>query len=504
MATAKKAKPAAAPAAAGKAAPAPAAAAKKKAPSAPAAAAKAPRAAAAAAAAAPAAAMPAAVEAPAKKGQKRAAAPAKATATTPKAPAAAAAAAPAKKQRTTKATKATPAVAAAAAAAADAPTTSAAAPTTKATKTKPRARKASSASADVRAALLASRHLRPPQRAEAASKAGELLPGVERARVERACASLIRFSGDKAEREAGAALPMGDDVADEALQLLVALKRVPEQAGKRKDKPVQLDVPHPMWTLNHLRGSGGAGGSGGGGGAASSSAAAAAAAAPPPAQICLFVRDDNKGSGHRAAKLRLSKIEGGAGVAKVIGTSKLRGKYESHEARRKLCASYDLFLADDRVLPSLPKLLGKQFFRRRKQPIPVRLSGGSGAGWRDLPAAVKRAAASAVLLPPRGTTVVVRCARVAHGAQGCADNVLAALAGVVARVPRGWANVAAAYVKTSDSVALPLYQSAAEAPDAAEAARAAVLAAKRGQRKGQRGRGAGAAAGPAAAAVDSE
>jgi ribosome biogenesis protein UTP30 len=43
----------------------------------------------------------------------------------------------------------------------------------------------------------------------------------------------------------------------------------------------------------------------------------------------------------------------------VIGLSKLRTKYESHEAKRQLCGLYDLFLADDRVLPSLPKLIGK-------------------------------------------------------------------------------------------------------------------------------------------------
>ncbi len=47
-----------------------------------------------------------------------------------------------------------------------------------------------------------------------------------------------------------------------------------------------------------------------------------------------------------------------AGVAKVIGLSKLKGKYEPFEAKRKLCNSYDLFVADDRAVPSLPKLIG--------------------------------------------------------------------------------------------------------------------------------------------------
>ena len=50
-------------------------------------------------------------------------------------------------------------------------------------------------------------------------------------------------------------------------------------------------------------------------------------------------------------------------MAKVVGTSKLRTKYESHEAKRNLCAAYDLFLADERILPSLPKLLGASHMR---------------------------------------------------------------------------------------------------------------------------------------------
>lgn len=63
------------------------------------------------------------------------------------------------------------------------------------------------------------------------------------------------------------------------------------------------------------------------------------------------------GEGHKAAKLRV-KQQKVAGVAKVIGVSKLKGKYEPFEAKRQLCNSYDLFVADDRVVPSLPKLIG--------------------------------------------------------------------------------------------------------------------------------------------------
>lgn len=94
--------------------------------------------------------------------------------------------------------------------------------------------------------------------------------------------------------------------------------------------------------------------------------------------------------------------------SQVVGLSKLRTKYESHEAKRQLSNSFDLFAADERVLPSLPKLLGamvcslpfclsaatfshlcsldvfnhtlpccagKSFFKKKKQPVPVRLTG---------------------------------------------------------------------------------------------------------------------------------
>ena len=66
------------------------------------------------------------------------------------------------------------------------------------------------------------------------------------------------------------------------------------------------------------------------------------------------------GEGHKAAKLRV-KQQKVAGVAKVIGVSKLKGKYEPFEAKRQLCNSYDLFIADDRVVPSLPKLIGTTY-----------------------------------------------------------------------------------------------------------------------------------------------
>jgi len=63
------------------------------------------------------------------------------------------------------------------------------------------------------------------------------------------------------------------------------------------------------------------------------------------------------GEGHKEAK-QYVKQQKLAGITKVVGVSKLRTKYEAPEAKRQLCSLYDIFLADDRVIPSLPKLLG--------------------------------------------------------------------------------------------------------------------------------------------------
>lgn len=53
-------------------------------------------------------------------------------------------------------------------------------------------------------------------------------------------------------------------------------------------------------------------------------------------------------------------------LTKIVGVSKLKTKYKPFEIRRQLCNEFDLFLADERVLPLLPGMLGKVFFEKKK------------------------------------------------------------------------------------------------------------------------------------------
>lgn len=200
---------------------------------------------------------------------------------------------------------------------------------------------------------------------------------------------------------------------------VIALKKIPQE--KRNDKPIRIPLPNPIYSLEGV-------------------------------EICLFVKD-HKGEGHKAAKAKL-RDDPIAGVAKIIGISKLKTKYESHEAKRQLCNSYDLFMADERILPSLPKLIGKSFFKKKKQPVPVKLSVKDWAGQ------VQKAREATYLFLSGGSSLSVRVARSSQTEEECVDNIMAALAGAVERIPGNFGGIKALYLKTAESVALPIYQDA--------------------------------------------
>jgi ribosome biogenesis protein UTP30 len=281
--------------------------------------------------------------------------------------------------------------------------------------------------------------------AAAALAAASKLPGLKHEQVSRAVASLIKHA---AEQQAKAAGQLFEE--DELIYVTLALKRSPHPAGPKKVKPLRLPLPHPLMTTEG-------------------------------AEVALFVKD-SKGEGHKAAKARLAKFTARGGVNKVIGLSKLRTKYESHEAKRQLCGLFDIFLADERILPSLPKLIGKSFFRKRKTPIPVDITAAS------FPEQVKRAVEqSTFMAPPAGSCVTVRAARCGMGAAAAAENVLAVVAAAAARVPKKWANVQAVYVKTSESVALPVYQVLPDKPVRIEGGGSAAAAADMDQEMGSEG-----------------
>lgn len=108
------------------------------------------------------------------------------------------------------------------------------------------------------------------------------------------------------------------------------------------------------------------------------------------------------------------------------------------------------------MLPSLARLLGKAFFRAKKQPVPVDLRG------RDWRMPVSDAVRATYYFRGGGSCVNVRVARSSFTAAQVADNVEAALRSLVPKLSGAagkWSGVRSVLIKSAASASLPVYQS---------------------------------------------
>lgn len=238
-------------------------------------------------------------------------------------------------------------------------------------------------------------------------------PGLEVDQVALAVAALLQHvagQAAKADDAAGAALVDSD--TDVPVSVILGFKLMPDRARVR---PLLLRLSTPLYTSG-------------------------------VAEVCLIVKDPQ-----RAVKDYFAAAGDSGGVTRVMGLEKLRKRYRTFEAKRELMNQYDLFLADDRVEPLLPKLLGSPFFRSKKVPMSVRLS-------RNPVKEAKRALHSTALhLSGGGSCVAVKAGHTGMTPAALAGNVVDVLRGVAAKAPRGWTNVLSVHIKTPDSVALPVY-----------------------------------------------
>ena len=144
-------------------------------------------------------------------------------------------------------------------------------------------------------------------------------------------------------------------------------------------------------------------------------------------------------------------------IKKVLGLQSLRTKHKSFTQRRELLARFDVFFADDRILPMLTKALGGKFFERKKQPIPVKLTRKEA-----LPFMIQKCLKSTFMYLSAGTCITVKAGNTAMPSSKLLDNIVAVCTEVPTKVPRKWANVGSISIKTSSSVSLPIYNKTLE------------------------------------------
>ena len=253
--------------------------------------------------------------------------------------------------------------------------------------------------------------------------------------VQQALRALYTFVARQAEAKKTTATPLFDD--DGFIYLQLSLKKTPV---KPTTKPIPIPLIHPLLT--------------------------------PSSSICLITKDpprpsptttpsssrSSRSSSRPYPYLPPASLQSYFTAHPIpsltlLPLTQLRREYHRFADRRALLSLHDLFLADDRVLPLLPSLLGAKFFDKKRQPAPVDLR------VHDKAQAVRAAMQCTWMFVPSGSSMQVKVGRLSMSRAEVGENVMAAVEAVVRRVPGKWRNVQMVGVKTQDSITLPVYSS---------------------------------------------
>ncbi|KAL5793062.1 hypothetical protein ACOSP7_001656 [Xanthoceras sorbifolium] len=232
--------------------------------------------------------------------------------------------------------------------------------------------------------------------------------------VESAVNALLKWRNSKSKSQKPQLLEQ-----DDIFYLVLTLKKIPQ---KSRTNPHKIPIPHSL--ISHEDDN-----------------------AP---EVCLIIDDRAKSNLTKDAAMKKIKNDN-IPISKVIKITKLKTDYRPFEAKRKLCNSYDMFFADKRVVPLLPKLLGKQFFKKKKTPVPLDLT---HKNWKEQ---MDKVCGSALLYLKTGTCSVLKIGKASMGPEEIVENVAAAIDGIAEIVPRKWGNIRSFHLKLLDSLALPVY-----------------------------------------------
>jgi len=162
-------------------------------------------------------------------------------------------------------------------------------------------------------------------------------------------------------------------------------------------------------------------------------------------KVCIFTKDP-----HEEYKRRIKTL-GLPSIVKVMPVSKLRKNFKPFEAKRQLCASYDIFLTDCRIVALLPKLIGKKFFEAKKIPVVVDMTK------EDLKSELEAAINSTYLHLTSGPCCSVKIGISSQGTLALTENASQIIKQVVEKIPGGWDNIKVLNLKTPHSLALPVF-----------------------------------------------
>ena len=88
--------------------------------------------------------------------------------------------------------------------------------------------------------------------------------------------------------------------------------------------------------------------------------------------------------------------------------------------------------------------------------MPVKLTG------KDWAAQIRKACEATYLHLSGGSSLNIRVARSSQEEDECVENIIAVLEQAVEKLPGKWKGIKSLYLKTAESVALPVYQAEVE------------------------------------------
>ncbi|KAM8933857.1 ribosomal L1 domain-containing protein 1 [Pelodytes ibericus] len=177
---------------------------------------------------------------------------------------------------------------------------------------------------------------------------------------------------------------------------------------------------------------------------------------PDSLEVCLFTRDEPNMSSDQTETF-YKKLLGQHGIKRiteVISLQKIKKEYKPFEAKRRLLSNFDLFLSDDRIRRFLPSLLGKHFYKEKREPISVDLKGKRLAEKLD-----RFIQGTQLHITNKGCCYSIRVGHTGMGVNEIVENTAAVARVLAEKLPMRWKNVKILHLKTQTSVALPVYNS---------------------------------------------
>lgn len=181
-------------------------------------------------------------------------------------------------------------------------------------------------------------------------------------------------------------------------------------------------------------------------------------------QICLIVKDiDPKNRDYdntlRKYKQMVEDEKLTDVITQIIPIKQLKLEFRHFEAKRKLCTSFDMFLSDKclhEILFSGSKL-GKEFKKRKRMPVEIDMD-------KPIKAQIDNILHSTTItLTGKGPILDVNTFLSTHTVKEACENISAVRKELVKHLPGGESNIKSIYIKSTDQIAVPIYQTDVQA-----------------------------------------